>query len=683
MRLYRIKDDYIRYLRGYDRRVTERKEESRPLVGILIAAEEKQYFIPVSAPRPKYQKMKNGKDFRKIDGGQYGAINFNNMIPVCGQVLMEFDFADEAEEKYRNLLQNQYKAIKADWSVIEKTALQLRKLIQTENNALSEYDRKIKERCCNLELLESVCEAYEAAEQEPGQEDRMKQEDPAENQGSRMEQEDPAENRICLEEHQESAEPETLAEEIAKTEISLEEFLKPEAAVISFHEEVPPVGLNRESASQDGKRETSFMDMRVESASMDGNSETVSRDLQQESASMDMNQGFSAAESGQDVPASAFAQESAQPEFTDSAADQSEEPGKKRWPRALLIGLSALLILLAAGGASVYLLFKYALFNQTNYVGEEEVTILESLEEMTYIDESGNVVVETEAVLDSAEESRLAAEHAAALEEAKETLVDATGTYNILLIGVDRRNSSWTGNSDVMMLVTVNYDKETIYLTSFLRDLYANIEGVGVRKLNASCAYGGAPLCVKTISQNYGVEINNYAMVDFNSAIDIIDAFGGVELEITEDERQVANTYIKSMCKSNDIPEEEHLIPSAGLVHLDGYQAVGYARNRYSGNTYDFGRTERQRKVVNALLAKAKTDSFSSLTETVQKILPYVTHNVDEMTILKLITQVPGIVQYNVVSQHIPYDGMYTSQNEILIPTNMAETIKKLRETIY
>lgn len=150
-------------------------------------------------------------------------------------------------------------------------------------------------------------------------------------------------------------------------------------------------------------------------------------------------------------------------------------------------------------------------------------------------------------------------------------------TYNLLLLGVDRRDESWNGNSDVVLLVTVNKEKKTVYLTSFLRDLYADIPGVGVRKLNAACANGGPELTIQTLEENYHVEIDNYAMVDFNAMIDVVDALGGVDLEIDEDERVTANDYITCMCEDNGVDPKPYYIKKAGKVHLNGYQAVGYA----------------------------------------------------------------------------------------------------------
>ncbi len=363
--------------------------------------------------------------------------------------------------------------------------------------------------------------------------------------------------------------------------------------------------------------------------------------------------------------------------------EKAENTGKRgRWKRTVAIVLASVLGLLVCLAAVVYGVFKISFYGKSNYVKGNDYTIAESIPEETYIDESGEVQVIEEPTLPEYVAQNILDEHEAALEKLPDAQETATGTYNLLLIGVDRRNSSWNGNSDVMMLVTVNYDRKTIYLTSFLRDLYANIPGVGIKKLNASCAYGGAPLCVETIKSNYGVMIDNYAMVDFNAMIDIVDILGGVDLELDDEEVKIANDYIKSMCKANGVEFEDHRIAESGLQHLDGYQAVGYARNRYSGGTYDFGRTERQRKVVMSIFNKMKGSSLSTLTSLAQNVLPYVTHNVEESKVLSLLSQLPDCLNYSVEQQHIPYSGMYHSENEILIP-DMEATISKLLDTIY
>ena len=104
--------------------------------------------------------MKNSKDFRKIENGKYGAINFCNMIPVPRNALILKDINNELDLQYRRLLQNQYKALKADWNAIQKTAENLRNLIVTPDDKLGEFDRKVKSRCCDIVVLESVYTGY-------------------------------------------------------------------------------------------------------------------------------------------------------------------------------------------------------------------------------------------------------------------------------------------------------------------------------------------------------------------------------------------------------------------------------------------------------------------------------------------------------------------------------------------
>ena len=157
--------------------------------------------------------------------------------------------------------------------------------------------------------------------------------------------------------------------------------------------------------------------------------------------------------------------------------------------------------------------------------------------------------------------------------------------YNLLLVGVDRRDTSWSGNSDSMILMSVNKKQKTIHMISFMRDLYADIEGYGTRKLNAACAIGGCPLLVRTIEANYKVNIDNYAAVDFASMIQIVDMVGGVTIDVTDEEIEVANGYISDMANTMGVDPSPHYFTSAGTVNADGFQAVGFSRIRYVGNS--------------------------------------------------------------------------------------------------
>lgn len=363
----------------------------------------------------------------------------------------------------------------------------------------------------------------------------------------------------------------------------------------------------------------------------------------------------------------------------------------------LLVLLVLVVIILGAG----YWMFKTQFYDQTNYVekgtygnsgfsaedmisaGEvAEKTARKTTEEQSE-EESAQIDAESEATLSSEAEEELIAQQQEALLNTADQMFQTKNTYNILLLGVDRRDQSWNGNSDVVMLVTVNMDKQKIYMTSFLRDLYANIPGIGVRKLNAACANGGPELTVQTLEENYQVQIDNYAMVDFNAMIDVIDALGGIELEIDEEERVTANDYITCMCQDNGVDPEGYYIEEAGKVHLSGYQAVGYARNRYTGKGSDFGRTQRQRNVMTAILKKVQSGSYDSLTDVVKSIMPYITHDITQMEMIGILMKLNTWIGYDTVEQHIPYDNEYYSDNEILIPNDMTDTITKLNQALY
>lgn len=340
--------------------------------------------------------------------------------------------------------------------------------------------------------------------------------------------------------------------------------------------------------------------------------------------------------------------------------EQDRQKKKKWW-----IVLVVILAVLAVAVISVYAVVKHY-YSKSNYVKDSDVTVAES--------------VETESTgLTEEETNALEAETADILDDI--TLPNDKNVYNILLVGVDRRDKSWNGNSDSMILVSINKDTKKIHMTSFMRDLYASIPGKGVHKLNASCAYGGGPLVVRTIEDNYKIPIDNYASVDFDAMIDIVDLVGGVTIDISDAEVEVANNYVTEMCKLREEDPAKHYISNGGEQLLDGYQAVAYARIRYVGNS-DYQRTERQREVLTKIMEKAKGLSIGELNTLANRLLPMVTHNIDEGMMLTLLTEVPTFLSYENVQSRVPYDGMFSSKGEMLVP-DFASTIKKLQTDIY
>ena len=126
MKFYNIADAYIAYLKTYDSTIPDNKNERRPYVGIVLEINTVKYFAPLSSPKTKHANMKNSKDFRKINNGLYGAINFNNMIPVIDEALVIIDIANVQDANYQRLLQNQYTSIRSDQLQIKTTSYPLK-----------------------------------------------------------------------------------------------------------------------------------------------------------------------------------------------------------------------------------------------------------------------------------------------------------------------------------------------------------------------------------------------------------------------------------------------------------------------------------------------------------------------------------------------------------------------------
>ena len=110
------------------------------------------------------------------------------------------------------------------------------------------------------------------------------------------------------------------------------------------------------------------------------------------------------------------------------------------------------------------------------------------------------------------------------------------GVTSVLLIGSDSRTSGTEGRSDAMILITISDRTKTVHMTSLLRDMYVEIPGYEGNRLNAAYAYGGPELLMETINQNLGTEVYHYAVVNFEAFANLVDAVGGVELELTNEE---------------------------------------------------------------------------------------------------------------------------------------------------
>lgn len=210
---------------------------------------------------------------------------------------------------------------------------------------------------------------------------------------------------------------------------------------------------------------------------------------------------------------------------------------------------------------------------------------------------------------------------------------------NIALFGIDTRNlNTFSGRSDSMMILTIDAEHHSLKITSILRDTLVPLEGYGVQKLNAAYAYGGPELAIKTLNMAFDLNIRDYATVNFAGMADIIDAMGGIEVDISEAERVEANKHIRWLAITSGTPSDT--IKTAGLQTLNGTQAVSFARLRKvitaNGVRDDYGRTDRQRYVMEQLLNKALSMGKSKYPSVIKVLLPHMETSLSYSEILEL-----------------------------------------------
>lgn len=256
-----------------------------------------------------------------------------------------------------------------------------------------------------------------------------------------------------------------------------------------------------------------------------------------------------------------------------------------------------------------------------------------------------------------------------------DTLIgDEEHIVNILLIGQDARPGEKRTRSDVMILVTFNTEKNTITMTSFLRDLYVQIPGYGNNRLNAAYAWGGMALLNETLEVNFGIVVDGNVEVNFEQFAGIIDLLGGVDLELRNDEANLINQNLG------------YGTLTGGMQHLDGEQALNYARIRSLDANGDFSRTNRQRKVLTAIFEKFKNSDLSTLLGLLEEVLPMITTDMTQSEIISYATTLfPMLAGNEIISQRVPADGAFSNRNingmSVLV-ADMEAARKLLEETL-
>lgn len=272
----------------------------------------------------------------------------------------------------------------------------------------------------------------------------------------------------------------------------------------------------------------------------------------------------------------------------------------------------------------------------------------------------------------------LASMIAAAPAGATETKDSGKDSCTILLIGSDRRDGSWNGNSDAIIAARIDPEEKKIVLTSFMRDVGAEIPGKGLMKLNAAYALGGAELLEETLAENFGVEIDGYVATDFEGMIEIVDAAGGVDMEVLDSEVGVVNMYVTSMCMDMGLDEEPFLLREGGNLRLNGMQATAFCRVRFVGNS-DYERTERQRRVLSSMLGAFRPDNPAQAAKTAGILLAKTDADLSPALLLKMAAEAPNLSEYEIETARIPFDGEYSTQGEMLIPSQPDTNLKIAR----
>ncbi len=255
---------------------------------------------------------------------------------------------------------------------------------------------------------------------------------------------------------------------------------------------------------------------------------------------------------------------------------------------------------------------------------------------------------------------------------------------NIALFGIDKRANEKVGRSDTVMVLSLDGVHKKIKLTSVLRDSRVNIDGHGKDKLCHAYAYGGPELAVKTLNKNFNLDIMNYVTVDFSQMVNVIDAVGGLDIELVNNEVKRANGIIAST-KELDSVGIPYFKEETKVVHLNGAQTVAYARIRKGDS--EVKRAGRQQKVMHALLEKVQGMSVTAYPNFIKQILPLVQTSLNYTDILGFIPFMasgkPSMETYKVPDANDPkvkgghIDGVWYWSYDI------SEYAKKLHNFIY
>ncbi|GAA3650825.1 LCP family protein [Asaccharospora irregularis] len=258
---------------------------------------------------------------------------------------------------------------------------------------------------------------------------------------------------------------------------------------------------------------------------------------------------------------------------------------------------------------------------------------------------------------------------------------------NILLIGEDDKGETGVARSDTMIILTINKSSKSIKLTSLTRDTLVMIPNKGYEKLNHAYAYGGPKLLLKTINDNFDIDIKDYAVVDFKSFIEIVDILDGVDISIDEREINHLNKVIET-CYRLDSAKKGNIeyISTTGEHTLNGYQALAYARIRKIDTIYN--RDQRQREILSSIAHKLSNTSIKTYPAIAKSLIKHVKVNISIDKIMKLAYIAHDFAGYDIEQMEFPKreyrsEGKIKENGMFVIKWDKEKNISDLKKFIY
>ena len=268
-----------------------------------------------------------------------------------------------------------------------------------------------------------------------------------------------------------------------------------------------------------------------------------------------------------------------------------------------------------------------------------------------------------------------------------------TGYTTYALFGLDHRSRNEklnTENSDTIIIASINNDTKAVKLVSVYRDTLLNVKDDTYSKANAAYALGGPAQAVNMLNTNLDLNITDYVSIDFDALVTVVDCLGGLDIPLSYAEIVHMNNYCVETAEETgksytpvELPEPKPEDQEAivGTYHLNGVQATSYCRIRYTASL-DMGRTERQRRVIQMIVDKAKKAGLSTIFDIMDQVFPMVKTSVSKTEILKLI---PAMIGYSIdETTGFPQDYKFaTVKGSVIVPTTLESNVLKLHQFLY